>query len=126
MARIDKFIWAVRIFKSRSLASDQVKTNKVLVNNEVVKSSKAVKVGDVVSIKRNGALFSYKVLELLEKRVGPKLVETYIRDITPIEEVEKYKTYQIAQQEYRQNGLGKPTTKDRRQISKFFNDGTDD
>lgn len=126
MARIDKFIWAVRLFKTRSLAANQVKANKVLVNREVVKSAKSVKVGDVVSIKKNGALFSYKVLELLEKRVGPKLVETYIRDITPIEEIEKYKIYQMAQQEYRQNGLGKPTTKDRRKLSKFFKDGDRD
>ena len=126
MARIDKFIWAVRLFKTRSLAANQCKANKVLVNDETVKSSKTVKVGDVVTIRKNGASFSYKILELLEKRVGPKLVETYIRDITPLEEVEKYKLYQLNQSNYRDNGMGKPTTKERRRLEKFLRKGFDD
>lgn len=120
MARIDKFIWAVRLFKTRSLATSQCKTNKILLNNEAVKPSKEVKMGDTVSIKKGGAIFSYKVLDLLEKRVGAKLVADYIRDVTPIEEVEKYKMFQASQQVYRQNGLGKPTTKDRRSLEKFL------
>lgn len=120
MARVDKFIWAVRLFKTRSLAANQCKTNKILVNNEAVKPSKEVKVGDIVSVKKGGAVFSYKVLEQLEKRVGAKLVATYIIDITSAEEIEKYKLFQASQQVYRQNGLGKPTTKDRRSISKFL------
>lgn len=120
MARIDKFIWAVRLFKTRSMASNQCKTNKVLVNNEPIKPAKEVKIGDRVSIKRQGAIFSYKVVDLLEKRVGAKLVENYIRDITPIEEIEKYKVYQAAQSSYRNNGMGKPTTKERRALEEFL------
>ncbi len=120
MARVDKFIWAVRLFKTRSLAANQCKTNKILVNNEAVKPSRVVKMGDTVSVKKNGAVFSYKVLDLLEKRVGAKLVADYIRDITPIEEIEKYKLFQASQRLYRDNGLGKPTTKDRRNLERFL------
>ena len=120
MARIDKSIWAVRLFKTRSMASNQCKTNKVLVNNEPIKPAKEVKIGDRVSIKRQGAIFSYEVVDLLEKRVGAKLVENYIRDITPIEEIEKYKVYQAAQSSYRNNGMGKPTTKERRALEEFL------
>jgi ribosome-associated heat shock protein Hsp15 len=71
-------------------------------------------------VHKNSAVFSYKVLELLEKRVGPKLVSIYIEDITPIEEVEKYKTYQEAQRVYRDMGTGRPSKKDRRSLDDFL------
>lgn len=102
------------------MAANQCKTNKILVNNEAVKASRSLKVGDIVSVKKNGALFSYKVLDLLEKRVGAKLVADYIVDITPAAEIEKYKIYMVAQQSYRENGMGKPTTKERRALEKFI------
>jgi ribosome-associated heat shock protein Hsp15 len=120
MARVDKFIWAVRLFKTRSMATNQCKTNKVLVNDEAVKPARAVKMGDTISIRKSGAVFSYKVLDLLEKRVGAKLVADYIRDITPTEEIEKYKLFQASQSAYRDNGMGKPTTKERRILEKFI------
>jgi len=120
MARVDKFIWSVRLFKTRSLATAQCKTNKVLVNNEPVKPSRDVKIGDTISLKKNGAIFSYKVLALLDNRVGAKLVADYVLDTTPIEEVEKFKLYQASQANYRDNGMGKPTTKERRTLEKFI------
>ncbi len=120
MARIDKYLWAVRLFKTRSLASNMVKSNKILVNGEEVKASKEIKVGDIISVKKNTAIFSYKVNDLLEKRVGAKLVSDYLIDITSGEEIEKFKTYQLAQKTYRQNGLGKPTKKDRRTLKGFL------
>jgi ribosome-associated heat shock protein Hsp15 len=122
MARIDKYLWAVRLFKTRSLASNQVKNGKVSIDGLEVKASRNVKVGEKFSIKKNTALFTYEVLDLLEKRVGAKLVETYLKDITPVEEIEKYKLYQAAQSEYRQSGLGKPSKKDKRSIKKFRGD----
>ena len=122
MARIDKYLWAVRLFKTRSLASNMVKAGKVLVHGEEVKAAKELKVGDKFSIKKNTAVFSYEVIDLLEKRVGAKLVGDYLRDITPIEEIEKYKAYQAAQSQYREMGYGKPTKKDRRNISKYLNE----
>ena len=122
MARIDKYLWAVRLFKTRSLAANMVKNGKVMIDDEPIKPSRDVKIGDKISIKKNTALFSYEVIDLLEKRVGAKLVEDYIRDITPQEEIDKYKEYQLAQKQYRELGFGKPTKKDRRSIKKFLGD----
>lgn len=122
MARIDKFIWAVRLCKTRSLAANLCKTNKVLLNDTEIKAGKEVKVGDELTVKKNSARFTYEVIELLEKRVGAKLVGDYIKDITPQEEIDKYEMYQLAQKQYRQDGLGRPSKKDRRNINKFFND----
>ena len=120
MTRIDKFLWSVRLFKTRSLAADQCKTNKILIKNEPVKSSKEVKIGDVISIKKNTAIFSYKVLDLLKNRVGAPLVKNYLEDITPSSEIEKFRIYQEAQREYRENDFGKPTKLDRRKLNKFL------
>ena len=121
MSRIDKFIWSVRLFKTRSIAADAVKKGRVLVNEQDVKTSKSIKVNDVITIKKSGIHFLYKVLVLNEKRVGAKLVENFIKDITPIEDVEKYKNIQANQQYYRHLGSGRPTKKDRRDIDDFWN-----
>jgi ribosome-associated heat shock protein Hsp15 len=118
--RIDKYTWAVRLTKTRSLASELISKGKIKINEVDVKPSRDVKVGDVIQVHKNSAVFSYKVLELLEKRVGPKLVSIYIEDITPIEEVEKYKTYQEAQRVYRDMGTGRPSKKDRRMLDDFL------
>jgi len=118
--RIDKYTWAVRLTKTRSQASELISKGKIRLNATEVKPSRDVKVGDVIQVHKNSAVFSYKVLELLEKRVGPKLVSIYIEDITPIEEVEKYKTYQEAQRVYRDMGTGRPSKKDRRSLDDFL------
>lgn len=120
MARIDKYLWAVRLFKTRSLAAKMVKQGKVMIEGETVKASKEMKVGEHFSIKKNTATFTYEVVDLLEKRVGAKLVENYLRDITPQEEIDKYKAYQLAQREYRDLGYGKPSKKDRRDRRRFL------
>jgi len=120
MARIDKYLWAVRLFKTRSMAANQVKLGKVLIEGKEVKSARQMRVGEQFSIKKNTAVFTYEVVALLEKRVGAKLVADYLKDITPPEEIEKYKAYQAAQSQYRQSGFGKPTKKDRRSINKFL------
>jgi ribosome-associated heat shock protein Hsp15 len=124
--RIDKFIWCVRLTKTRSLATDQVKKGKIKVNDEGIKPSREVKVNDILSLSRNGAIFRYRILALLDKRVGAKLVADYIRDETSPEELEKYKLYQEAQSTYRDYGTGKPTKKDRRDMSDFWEDWEDD
>jgi ribosome-associated heat shock protein Hsp15 len=121
MSRIDKFIWAVRLAKTRSLAAEMCKKHKVLINDVEVKPSKMIKINDVLTIKKSVVTFSYKVIQELENRVGAKLVKDYIVDITPIEEIEKYKTIQLAKKTYRQNGLGRPTKKQRRDIDDFLN-----
>lgn len=118
--RLDKFVWCVRLTKTRSLASEAVSKGKVKLNNQQVKPSREPKVGDVIYVSKNTAVFSYEIIELLDKRVGAKLVENYIKDITPLTELEKYKLYSISQATYRQNGSGKPTKKDRRDLNEFF------
>ena len=118
--RIDKYTWAVRLTKTRSQASELISKGKIRLNAIEVKPSRDMKVGDVIQVHKNSAVFSYKVLELLEKRVGPKLVSIYIEDLTPIEEVEKYKTYQEAQRVYREMGTGRPSKKDRRSLDDFL------
>ena len=118
--RIDKYVWAVRLTKTRSQASELISKGKIKINEMDVKPSRDIKMGDTINIHKNSAVFSYKVLELLEKRVGPKLVSTYIEDITPIEEVEKFKSYQEAQRVYRDMGTGRPSKKDRRSLDDFL------
>ncbi len=118
--RIDKYIWSVRLAKTRSQASELVSKGKIRLNKIAVKPSKEVKVGDILSYSKNSAIFQYKILALLEKRIGAPLVGNYLKDITPAEEVEKSKLYQQAQAQYRDNGTGKPTSKDRRDLESFF------
>ncbi len=120
--RWDKYIWAVRLAKTRSQASEELSKGRIKVNGLPIKPAKEPKVGDIITISKNTAVFSYKVISLLEKRVGAKLVADYLIDTTPLEEIEKFKTYQLSQQVYRQNGSGKPSKKDRREIDDFLVD----
>ncbi|RFC53633.1 RNA-binding S4 domain-containing protein [Brumimicrobium aurantiacum] len=118
--RIDKFIWFTRLCKTRSIATEQVKKGKVKLNGEGIKPAREVKVGDEIGIIKHTSTFTYKVKSLLKNRVGAKLVEDYIIDITPLEEIEKFKTYQAAQSAYRGHGTGKPTKKERRALESFL------
>jgi ribosome-associated heat shock protein Hsp15 len=117
--RIDKFIWFTRLCKTRSIATELVKKGKVKLNGEGIKPSREVKVGDEIGIVKHTSIFTYKIKSLLNNRVGAKLVEDYLIDITPVEEIEKYKTYQTAQSAYRGHGTGKPTKKERRILDSF-------
>lgn len=123
--RIDKYVWCVRLTKTRSQATEQVKKGKIRLNGEDIKPSREVKEGDKLSFSRNGALFEYKILALLDKRVGAKLVPEYLSEETTPEELEKYKLYLESQKIYRDYGTGKPTKKDRRDLSDFW-EGWDD
>lgn len=118
--RIDKYLWCVRLSKTRSIATELVNKGKIKLNGESVKPSKEVKCGDVLVVVKNASNFSYKILNVVESRVGAKLVQDYIIDITPLEEIEKYKIYQSSQRVYRENGSGKPTKKDRRDLGGFL------
>jgi ribosome-associated heat shock protein Hsp15 len=120
--RCDKYIWAVRLAKTRSVATELISKGKIKINGLTTKPSKDIKEGDVISISKNAAVFSFKVIQLLDKRVGAKLVPEYLLDCTPAEEIEKFRTYQLAQQSYRENGSGKPSKKDRRDLDDFLSD----
>ena len=122
--RIDKYLWAIRIFKSRTLATDVVKKGKVQVNGENVKPSASVTVGDKIQVLKNGFNLELEVLELLNKRVGaPKAVTCY-KNVTPEAEMNKYKDWFVGktQGEFREKGAGRPTKRDRREIEEFKED----
>jgi ribosome-associated heat shock protein Hsp15 len=118
--RFDKYCWSVRLCKTRSQAIELISKGKIKLNQQQVKPSKEVKQHDVISIQKNTAEFSFKVIDLIEKRVGAKLVELYLVDTTPLEEIEKFKAYQLAQAVYREYGTGKPSKKDRRDLDEFL------
>lgn len=119
--RVDKFIWCTRLAKTRSKATDLIKKGKVKLNNESIKPSKEIQIGDVIQLSKANAVFEYEVLAELKIRVGAKLVGEYINDITKEEELEKYKIYSVAQNTYKQYGTGKPSKKDRRNLDDFLN-----
>lgn len=118
--RIDKYVWFVRLSKTRTTATEMLSKGKIKLNHQSVKPSKEVKIGDTVSIIKNNAEFSYKVKNLLDRRVGAKLVGDYLIDITDPLEIEKFKTYQAAQNVYREYGTGRPSRKDRDNFEQFF------
>lgn len=118
--RLDKYVWFVRLAKTRTLATELVQKGKIKLNDLPVKPSREVKIGDTVSIIKNNAVFSYKVKDLLDRRVGAKLVADYLIDITDPMELEKFKTYQAAQSVYREYGTGRPSRKDRDKMDSFF------
>lgn len=114
--RIDKWLWAVRIFKTRSIAAEACKKNRVTINAVVCKSAKIIKVGDVIEVRKPPVMYRYEVVELLGKRVGAKLVENYMKDLTPEQEVVKLDMMRLDTTGFRGKGTGRPTKKERRMI----------
>ena len=119
--RVDKWLWSVRIFKSRSIASTACKANHVYRDGKALKPSAGVEVGDRVQVKKNGYNYDFEVVKLIEKRVGaPIAVECY-KDHTSEEELNKFESWFVgkASAERRERGTGRPTKKERREISDF-------
>jgi ribosome-associated heat shock protein Hsp15 len=123
--RFDKYVWCVRLAKTRSQASELISKGKIRLNGQEVKSSKEIKLNDIIGVQKHSATFEYKVLLLLDKRLGAALIPTYIEDLTKEEEILKFKQYQLAQKAYRETD-GKPTKKDRRELDKFMEDWEED
>ncbi len=120
--RIDKWLWSVRIFKSRTMAADTIKGGKVKIGLETAKPSQLISVGQIVTVKKDGFNWQYKVVQLIEKRVGAPLAVVCYEDITPEEERNKYNAWYIngtPTPEKREKGAGRPTKRDRRIIDKF-------
>ena len=117
--RIDKFLWCVRFYKTRSIAADEIKKNRVSVANNVVKSSKEVNPGDVIKIRKNQIDYQIKVLEIPKSRLGAKLVPLHIEDKTDKEQYEILKLRKLTQDYYRGKGEGRPTKKDRRDMDEY-------
>ncbi|ODS88677.1 MAG: RNA-binding protein [Chryseobacterium sp. SCN 40-13] len=124
--RIDKFLWCIRLYKTRSLAADEIKKNRVSIGDSPVKSSKEVKAGEIIRIKKNQILYTIKVVQIPKSRVGAKLVPLYIEDHTEKDQYELLKMRRSEQSYYRNKGEGRPTKKDRRELSEFISDSPDD
>lgn len=122
--RIDKWLWAVRIYKTRTLATDACKEGKIKAGAATAKPSHLVSVGDRLSVKKNGFNLEFKVLNLIEKRVGAPIAVTCYEDLTPEEEINKYKDWFIGKStgEFREKGAGRPTKRERRDIDRFKED----
>lgn len=123
--RIDKFLWCVRYFKTRSLATEVVKKNRVWVNEELAKPSKDVLVGDRIKLRKNQIFYEFEVLKIPSSRMGAKLVGLHIKDLTDKKQLEELKIRQTDQNYYRQKGEGRPTKKDRRELDDFMADFDD-
>jgi len=117
--RIDKYLWAVRLFKTRNIASEACRSGKILINNYPVKPSRIINVNDIFTLRSNPIVYTYKVKELLSNRVGPKLVDAYLENLTPPEELLKLEMNSISPLIKRDRGAGRPTKKERRDIDKL-------
>lgn len=118
--RIDKWLWAVRLFKTRSIATEACKKGRVLINGIAVKPSRNIKVGDIIQIKRNPVLYSFRVLALSENRMNAKLVYEFMQDVTTPDQLELVELGKIASKLGRDKGTGRPTKKDRRDLENFI------
>lgn len=122
--RIDKWLWAVRVFKTRSQATDACRSGKVTIGGQLVKPSREVKIDDEVAVVIHPQFTrSLRVIELLNTRVGAKLVENYAEDITPQEEYDRLQKTRELNYERRDPGVGRPTKKQRRDIDKLKGNG---
>ncbi len=114
--RVDKWLWAVRVFKTRSIATDAVRKGRVMIDDLPVKPSRVLKVGDVVQVRKSPITYRYRVLKLAEKRMGAKLVDDYMEDITPQAELEVLEVQKNMGWFQRERGTGRPTKKERRDL----------
>ena len=117
--RIDKWLWAVRIYKTRSLASEECSSGRIRINNSISKSSKNIKIGDYIQVRKGIIKYLYRVKKLAEKRMSAKLVSEYLEDVTPKEELIKLESLQSISKHTKLNRKGRPTKKDRRKIDEF-------
>lgn len=122
LLRIDKYLWCVRLFKTRALATEALRLEKVRIQEEPVKPSREVKPGLVFALVRAGIRWEYRVKDLPKNRVGAALVSNYLDDLTSAEEKEKWEFLQMARSLQRPRGEGRPTKKDRRDLDRLTPD----
>lgn len=120
--RIDKFLWSVRFYKTRTIAAEDIKKNRVSIGENAVKSSKEVKSGDIIKVRKNQIDYKIKVIDIPKSRVGAKLVALYVIDMTEKDQYEILKMRKSSQDYYRQKGIGRPTKKDRRDMDEYSSD----
>lgn len=122
--RIDKWLWAVRLFKTRTIAIEACKKGRVSIKGQNVKPSRMIKIGDVLEIRRPPITYSFEVLDLSERRMGAKLVPQYMKDVTAPSQLEILELNRISGFVDRARGTGRPTKKDRRDLEQFADDYT--
>lgn len=118
--RIDKWLWAVRLYKTRSLATEACKKGRILIQQVAVKPSRVVKVGDLIQIKYPPVVYSFKVLALAQNRMNAKLVPEHMQNVTTADQLELIELGKIAAKTARDRGTGRPTKKERRDMDDFF------
>lgn len=124
--RIDKWLWAVRIFKTRTIATDACKKGRVSIGDTIAKPARMVKVGDIVKVRKPPVTYSFRVLALTENRLGAKLVADYMENITPRSELDLLEIVKISGFIDRRKGLGRPTKREGRELSRFTEQAYDD
>lgn len=117
--RIDKWMWATRIFKTRTIAAEACKKNRVMIQGVNVKASRMIKVGDVIQVRKPPITYSFKVLEVTERRMGAKMVPQYLENVTTADQYEILELNKISGFVDRTKGMGRPTKKDRRELEQF-------
>lgn len=118
--RVDKYLWCIRYFKTRTVATTAVKKGQVRVNGLVVKPSREVFATDKITVRKNQVNYELIVLDTPESRLGAKLVDIYRKDVTPKENLEKLELLKFSKDYYRKRGTGRPTKKDRRDIDDVY------
>lgn len=120
--RVDKWLWTMRLFKTRSIAAEACKKGRVFINGVALKPSHLVRVGDVIQVKRSPVIFSYKIIDITNNRVGPKLVENFMTQVTSRDQLELLEMLKLDKANARAKGLGRPTKKERRSLDEFIDD----
>lgn len=120
--RIDKYLWCIRFFKTRNIATEACKKGHVRINSDSVKASKIVFNNDKITVRKDQINYEIEVLDIPTNRVGAKLVDLYRKDITPPEVFEKLELLKYSKDYYRKKGTGRPTKKDRREIEDYIDE----
>lgn len=118
-ARLDKFLWASRIYKTRTIAADACKNGRIMIDGIKMKPSRMVKEGDVIQVRKPPITYSFRILKAIQNRVGAKLVPEILENVTPADQFELLEMNRIAGFVHRAKGLGRPTKKERRELDEF-------
>lgn len=117
--RADKFLWAVRIYKTRSIAAEECRKGRIFINGNQIKPSRLVSKDEIIVVKKMPVTYTFRIINSIESRVSSRLVHNYIDDLTPDEEKQKLQIKQSGLSEYRQKGTGRPTKRERRNLDRL-------
>ncbi len=124
--RVDKYLWCIRLFKTRSIATNACKKGQVKIDDKNLKPSREIYGGEIIQVRKNQINYKIRVIDIPESRVGAKLVDLYRKDLTPKEEFERTELLKYSKDYYRKKGTGRPTKKDRRDIEEYYDTNEED